>query len=478
MKLRSISTKITLLFVGALLLNGALVIFITLYQTSSMYTNEYDQEIQEIVSKFQIEHAFIIQQHGTTEQRKPYLEKMIRDFNKSSSYQVRFLYQGNKEVDSDFMSAENVKKLRLNPYFTTTLNEDGTNYIAALIPLMFPLSGMEQSVSVDPSIDIDEIAADLSKAPSDDLIIMKKIPFLNERSTPLLKNTAAAVLILSLPLLLILVFVLRRLTKPITEMSAISEHFADGDFERQVVVKSNDEIGQLAMSLNQMAARLKAKEEARDAFLAGVSHELRTPLTTLKANSRGIAVGVVQQDEVRSYVESNIEEIDRLIQMVNDLILVATLEQTLELHVERINLNVLVDSVVHSMRLLAQKNNVAFQVLAEREFEVTADKSKIKQVLINVLHNAIQHSPKNSTVTVELKQTSSVVNITIRDEGRGFSEEQLEHLFERFYRDQQSTGLGLGLYISQRIVQAHQGMLSAYNHTAGGACVEMMLPEK
>jgi signal transduction histidine kinase len=127
---------------------------------------------------------------------------------------------------------------------------------------------------------------------------------------------------------------------------------------------------------------------------------------------------------------------------------------------------------------IAQKKQVEFQVAAECEVDVLMDKSKMKQVLINVLHNAIQHSPENSAITVELKRSSSGVNIMIRDEGKGFSEEQLAHLFERFYHDQQSTGLGLGLYISRRLVMAHQGILTAWNDSSGGACVEMMLPEK
>ncbi len=456
MKLRSISTKITLLFVGALLLNGALIIFINLYQTSSMYTNEYDQEIQEIAANFRMNQEKMARE-----------VQMTLDFNRLSSYDVHLKLASENELDPAIVSTENLKTLRSTPNQTVMIQQNKTNFIAALFQL--PDSSL---------IQMESPAIEPVKPLMDELIIMKQIPLLNERSTPVLKYSIVGVLVLSVPMLLFLFFVLRRYTKPIVEMSAISEHFAEGDFDRQVNVKSNDEIGQLALSLNQMAVRLKAKEEARDAFLAAVSHELRTPLTTLKANSSGIAEGIIQADELSLYVESNIEEIDRLIRMVNDLILVSTLEQDLTLHVERSSINELVDSVVHSMRLLAQKKQVEFQVAAECEVDVLMDKSKMKQVLINVLHNAIQHSPENSAITVELKRSSSGVNIMIRDEGKGFSEEQLAHLFERFYRDQQSTGLGLGLYISRRIVLAHQGILTAWNDPSCGACVQMMLPEK
>ena len=456
MKLRSISTKITLLFVGTLLLNGALIILINLYQTSSMYTNEYDQEIQEIAANFRMNQEKMARE-----------AQMALDFNRLSSYDVHLKLASDNELDSAIVSATNLKKLRSTPNQTVMIHQNRTNYIAALFQLPDPFQ-----------IQVESAVIESVKPLLDELIIMKQIPLLNERSTPVLQYSIVGVLVLSLPMLLFLFFVLRRYTKPIVEMSVISEHYAEGDFDRQVTVKSNDEIGQLALSLNQMAVRLKAKEEARDAFLAAVSHELRTPLTTLKANSSGIAEGIIQPDELSLYVESNIEEIDRLIRMVNDLILVSTLEQDLTLHVERLSINDLVHSILHSMRLLAQKKQVEFRVIAEREFDVMMDKSKMKQVLINVLHNAIQHSPENGAITVELKRSSNGVNIMIRDDGKGFSEEQLAHLFERFYRDQQSTGLGLGLYISRRIMLAHQGVLTAWNHPLGGACVQMMLPEK
>jgi signal transduction histidine kinase len=286
------------------------------------------------------------------------------------------------------------------------------------------------------------------------------------------------VLVLSLPLLVILFVVLRRFTKPIVEMNEISESFAEGDFSKQINVTSNDEIGQLAMSLNQLAIRLKAKEVARDTFLAGISHELRTPLTTLKATTSGLIEGIVPQDKVKHFLASNIEEIDRMIRMVNDLILVSTFEQKLSLHLERVPLQSLTESVIQSMQLFAQNKRVHLETKFDEAFDVTIDQAKIKQVLINLLHNAIQHSPTDGTVLVEWKRSNGAVFLSIRDEGNGFREEQIAHLFERFYRDEHSTGLGLGLYISQQIIKAHQGTLTAENHPAGGALVAMLIPEK
>jgi signal transduction histidine kinase len=284
--------------------------------------------------------------------------------------------------------------------------------------------------------------------------------------------------VLSLPLLVILFVVLRRFTKPIVEMNEISESFAEGDFSKQINVTSNDEIGQLAMSLNQLAIRLKAKEVARDTFLAGISHELRTPLTTLKATTSGLIEGIVPQDKVKHFLASNVEEIDRMIRMVNDLILVSTFEQKLSLHLERVPLQSLTESVIQSMQLFAQNKRVHLETKFDEAFDVTIDQAKIKQVLINLLHNAIQHSPTDGTVLIDWKRSNGAVLLSIRDEGNGFREEQIAHLFERFYRDEHSTGLGLGLYISQQIIKAHQGTLTAENHPAGGALVEMLIPEK
>ncbi len=441
MKRKSITTKITLLFLGALLLNGASIIFINLYQTGTMYTNEYNQEIREIANKYKHSHA--------SSNAEPSIAK---EFNQLSSYAMYLKLAYEKEVDQAFMSAKNVQLLRQTPNQTLTVNEKGHNYIAALFM-------------------IDE----------NELIIMKQIPLLNERSTPILKYSILSVLLLSFPLLVILFIVLRRFTKPILEMNEISEAYAESDFSRQVKVNSSDEIGQLAMSLNEMAARLKAKELARDTFLAGVSHELRTPLTTLKANTSGIIDGIVPPEKVNDFLKSNVEEIDRMIRMVNDLILVSTFEQNLRLHLERVEVTEMIDAVVQSMKWIAQHKQLEFIINVEErgdaDFTVLLDRSKMKQVLINLLHNAIQHSPQNGKIWIELKRQDHGTQITIRDEGTGFGEQQLAHMFERFYRDEQSVGLGLGLYISQQIVHAHQGTLSAGNQPSGGACIEIMISE-
>lgn len=99
----------------------------------------------------------------------------------------------------------------------------------------------------------------------------------------------------------------------------------------------------------------------------------------------------------------------------------------------------------------------------------------MKQVLINLLHNAIEHSPQDGTVFIEWKRTPEAVLLSIRDQGSGFREQQLAHLFERFTRDDTRSGLGLGLYISRKIIEAHQGTLTAGNHPVGGALVEIRL---
>jgi signal transduction histidine kinase len=434
MKWNSITFKITLLFLGALLLNGAVIIAINLYQTNTMYTNEYDQEIREIAAKFQ------------TNQMLP---NKTEDFNRLSSYHIYLKLAYEAEVDRTFMSPANVQRLRETPNQTTIIRQNDANYIAAIFPFA-----------------------------QDELIIMKQIPLLNERSTPIFKYSIIAVLVLSLPLLVIMFVVLRRFSKPIVRMNEISESFAEGDFSKQIIVESNDEIGQLAMSLNQLAVRLKAKEEARNTFLAGVSHELRTPLTTLKANTSGIIDGIVPPDKVKHFLTSNIEEIERMIRMVNDLILVSTFDQKLSLHLERVALSSLIESVLQSMKMYAQNKRVQFEVSFEEACHVTVDQAKIKQVLINLLHNAIEHSPQDGTVFIAWKQTNEAVLLSIRDQGNGFREQQLMHLFERFTRDERSAGLGLGLYISRHIIEAHQGQLAAGNHPAGGAIVEIRLLEK
>lgn len=448
----SIATKIIWMFLGALLLNGASIIAIHLYQTEALYRSEYDREIREIAARFLAARSDPANPFG-----------VMTDFNQLSTYRIYLKLAYEQTVDAGFMSAANVNTLRQTPNQTTVINQNGNRYIAAI----FPYSIDSENAAQNPS----------NPSGVDELLVMKQFPLWSERSTQILTYSLITFLVLSPPLLILLFIVLRRFTKPIVEMNAISEAYAEGDFSRKLTIRTNDEIGQLGMSLNEMAVRLKAKEEARDTFLAGVSHELRTPLTTLKANTRGIIEGIVPTDKVHHFLASNIEEIDRMIRMVNDLILVSTFEENLTLHVERVDVQSLLDSVLQSMKLLAQTKQVSFRVNVDDAPELLADQAKLKQVLINVLHNAFRYSPEKGHIHIYLKSSDSDVHLLIRDEGDGFSEAQRAHVFERFQRSVNSSGLGLGLYISQQIIKAHHGSILAANHPAGGACVEIILPK-
>lgn len=261
-------------------------------------------------------------------------------------------------------------------------------------------------------------------------------------------------------------------------MSRVAEQIAEGKWDERVQVNSKDEIGQLATSLNHMAVKIAENEKSRDAFLAGISHELRTPLTTLKANTTAMLDGIIQPEEVHTYLHSNVEEIDRLTLMVNDLILVSTLEQDPALHIERTNVHDLFQSVLLTMRLSLEKKSLGLVIDMPNQLWIDADKFKLKQVFINVIYNAIQHSPQGGNLFIEILPNKHYLRILITDQGPGFSSDSIPHLFKRFYRDQYSSGLGLGLYISQIIIRAHHGKMKAYNSNHGGACIEIEFPMK
>ena len=304
------------------------------------------------------------------------------------------------------------------------------------------------------------------------LIVSKPFPGLSEHSWQIIRNAFVAMLLVSLPTIGLLAMLLQRVTKPIIAMSIAAEAIADEQFDQTIEAPSHDEIGQLAVSLTRMARQLKQNSASREAFLASISHELRTPLTTLKANTQGILDGVIDQEEVPSFLDSNMEEINRLGSMVDELILASRLQHAHNLDKEHVHISELLGSVLAQMRMYAERQHVVMQAELDPSLVVFGDKAKLRQVFINIIDNAIKHSPAYGEVDIVSERSlehPGYVQVCISDQGSGFTSEEAFRLFDQFYHGQSSSGLGLGLYISQQIVQAHGGIIQAYNRPEGGA---------
>ncbi|MDM7954014.1 MAG: HAMP domain-containing sensor histidine kinase [Cyanobium sp. CZS 25K] len=228
---------------------------------------------------------------------------------------------------------------------------------------------------------------------------------------------------------------------------------------------------------------LEAQLEQQERWVSDVAHELKTPLTALLLVGDSLSAHVNDANAV--LVERLQRELLRMQRLVGDLLELSRLENTLPEGVRlrsRVDLPQLVQQVWLGLRPLAERRSIRLQLAAEGPLAVMGDGSRLHRAVLNLLDNAVRYSPEGGTVWVETETTAGWCLLTIRDEGPGLSEDDLEHMFERFYRGDPSRvrsdrgGSGLGLAIVQQIAVTHGGRIQASNHPQGGAVMELLLP--
>ncbi|MCC6791491.1 MAG: HAMP domain-containing protein [Thermomicrobiales bacterium] len=250
--------------------------------------------------------------------------------------------------------------------------------------------------------------------------------------------------------------------------------------ERVPVPQQHDEIGRLALTFNQMLGRLQQAFATQRQFLADASHELRSPLTAIRANvetvRRGVDTDPADRDETLRIVE---REVDRMGRLVDDLLTLARADAGQEPLRERLSLDELLLEVYHQQRALAGRVRL---IVGEFEpVEIDGDPDRIKQLLLNLIDNALRHTPVGGTVTLDLTHTDHEARIRVRDTGAGIAPEHLPHIFERFYRidsarSREAGGTGLGLAISREIAETHGGRIEVESTLGAGTTFTVILP--
>jgi signal transduction histidine kinase len=286
-------------------------------------------------------------------------------------------------------------------------------------------------------------------------------------------------------------FLSRSMTSPIREMKEIAQRLAEGDFSRKVRVKSQDELGELARSLNTMADELQAKMEnlkrmdrVRTDFVANVSHELKTPLTLIKGYIETLEDKAINDTKKAGKFISIIKDhTDRLSNIIDDLLSLSELELSRDSIVKsEFDLKSLIDDIVlgfgHS--LAAKQHKLTLEVQGQ-DFKISADRDKIEQVFVNLIDNAIKYTGESGRIEICLVQQNGEFVVTVEDNGIGIPREDLDRVFERFYRvdkarSRQLGGTGLGLGIAKHIVLAHRGEMRIESDINRGTKVLVTLP--
>jgi signal transduction histidine kinase len=274
----------------------------------------------------------------------------------------------------------------------------------------------------------------------------------------------------------------RRLTAPLVSLAETARAFGSGDLDQRVAVHGSQELVEVGQAFNQMAADLQKAEELRRDMVADAAHELRTPLSLLQGNLRAIIDDVypLSKEEIVKIYEQT-RDLTKLIEELHELAQADA--HNLALTIQPVDVTTIVLQSADLFAPLANDEEVNIKVeLADELPVIPADATRLRQVLNNLIANALRHTPAGGTITVEADRSGDCVRILVKDTGQGIAPEHLDSVFARFYRIDSSRtratgGSGLGLAIVKAIVETHGGTVSVYSKGLGhGAIFSVRLP--
>ena len=268
---------------------------------------------------------------------------------------------------------------------------------------------------------------------------------------------------------------LRRLARPVGDVIEAVGRVAEGDLTTRVAVRGSREGRSLARAFNAMASRLEAGEEVRRRLLADVSHELRTPLSVVQGNLEALVDGVHPPDE--AHLTAILDETKVLSRLVEDLRTLSLAESgALALHREAVDVGALVRETVASFASRSERAGISLEAEVSELPRIDADPVRAREILANLIANALRYTPRGGRITVAARADEGGVAVEVADTGAGVAPEQIDRIFDRFYKSAESRGAGLGLAIAKQLVEAHGGRIVATSVIGEGTTIRFTLP--
>ncbi len=261
---------------------------------------------------------------------------------------------------------------------------------------------------------------------------------------------------------ILIYFLAKSILKPLKKVTKATKQLAHGNFDVRISINSRDEIGELSDTFNSVAEDLGKYENTRRSFVANVSHELRSPLTSMQGLVQGILDGTIQKDQQENYLTVVLDETKRLNYLINDLLDLSQIESgKLAYEFKNIDINELIRRclITFESKISAKNIEVEVDIKDEKQY-VSADENRIKQVMTNLIDNAVKFTPEGGTIKIFTKESPASIFVNVNNSGGVIEPEDLPYVFERFYKADKSRtrtqeGTGLGLSIVKKILAGH-----------------------
>jgi len=272
------------------------------------------------------------------------------------------------------------------------------------------------------------------------------------------------------------------IVKPLKEMQKLAKRISQGDYSARIGLKSRDEIGELASSLNHMAEQLTDIENMRKKLIQNVSHDLRTPITSIKGYLELLEdENFTEEEKIKSIntIQKEVERMERIVKEITRLSVIDS--KNYPLNIEKLELNSVVGELMPIIGIEAEKKKIQIKNDSlQKEIFIIGDKEKVKEIIINLLINAIKFT-NEGFIRISTSQNKNYASLIIEDTGIGIDSEDMPHIFERFYRGEKSrsqdySGLGIGLAIVKELVYMQNGSIEVESETNKGSKFTVKFP--
>ncbi len=316
------------------------------------------------------------------------------------------------------------------------------------------------------------------------IVVHSPLTSIDERLSDIARISYITFGIIFLLSLIILIFFTTIIYLPMRKITKAAREYTGGNLNYVIDVDKDDEIGRLAASLNLMASELSRAEENQKKFIANVSHDFRSPLTSIRGYLEAMVDGTIPPEMHEKYLNIVLNETERLTKLTNSLLTLNNLNiRGTVLEITDFDINKVIKNTAATFEGTCMEKKIRFKlVLTGKTLFVTADEEKIKQVLYNLIDNAIKFSNANSTIKVETTEKNDKVFVSVKDSGIGIPKDSLKLIWDRFYKTDSSRGkdkkgTGLGLSITKEIINAHHENINVISTEGVGTEFIFTLPK-